>query len=84
MTKRQHDFLSKDQRQHAIREIIGYFENERDEEIGIIAAEQILDFMLITFGEQIYKKAIEDTKKLFQTNMENLTVDLDMLVGGDK
>lgn len=44
-----------------------------------MAAEQVLDFFLQTMGEEIYKKAIKDTKKLLKEKMGDLEVELDIL-----
>jgi len=44
--KRKWDILSKEQRDSVAKNIIYYFKNEREQEIGIIAAEEILDFFL--------------------------------------
>jgi uncharacterized protein (DUF2164 family) len=45
----------------------------------MIAAENILAFFLETMGEEIYKKAINDSKKLLKERFEDLEVDLDVL-----
>lgn len=73
------DFESDEAKVRYIKEIIAFFRNERDEEIGMIAAENILRFFLETMGEEIYKKAINDSKKLLKERFEDLEVDLDVL-----
>jgi uncharacterized protein (DUF2164 family) len=73
------DFESDEARAAHIKEIVAFFKNERDEEIGMIAAENVLGFFLETMGEEIYKKAINDTKKLLKERFEDLEVDLDVL-----
>jgi uncharacterized protein (DUF2164 family) len=62
-----------------IREIVDYFNAERDEEIGVLAAEEILDFFLETVGKDIYNKAVEDAKATVKQGLENLEIDLDVL-----
>ena len=47
--------------------------------MGILAAEKVLDFFLQTMGEEIYKKAVKDTKKLLKERIEDLEVELDIL-----
>ena len=65
---RKWDFLSKEKRASCINEIITYFKEEREEKIGIIAAESILDFLLQGVGGDIYNKGIDDSKKTLQKN----------------
>ena len=76
--KRAWDFLSKDQRRAAIDEVIGYFKSEREEEIGLIAAENILDFFLQTGGSAIYNKAIDDIKIFLAKESEDTLLNLDV------
>ncbi|MBI2038301.1 MAG: DUF2164 family protein [Candidatus Nealsonbacteria bacterium] len=77
--KNKFDFESDVQKIKYIKEIIGFFQSERNEEIGVIAAEKVLDFFLQSMGEEIYKKAIKDCKKLLKERLEDLEVDLDIL-----
>ncbi|MEK7545425.1 MAG: DUF2164 domain-containing protein [Patescibacteria group bacterium] len=77
--KRKWDLLNKERRATLIKEIITYFKTERDEEIGVIAAEDILDFFLQNLGKDIYNKAIEDSKGVLKQSFENLEIDLDLL-----
>lgn len=77
--KRGHDLLSEEDRDKALKEIISYFDSERGEEIGVVAAGSILDFFTQTVGGAIYNKAIEDAKKLGQKQAEGLDFELDLL-----
>ncbi len=73
------DLLTKERRQILIKEIITYFKTEREEEIGVIAAEEILNFFTEALGKDIYNKAVLDSKTTIKTCMENLELDLDLL-----
>lgn len=73
------DFESEESKTKCINGIIGFFQNERNEEIGYIAAETILDFFLQTMGEEIYKNTIKDCKKLIKGSFDDLEVELDMM-----
>jgi len=73
------DLLTKERRAGLIREIITYFQTEQDQEIGMIAAEDILDFFLQNLGKDIYNKGIEDAKTAIKQGFENLEIDLDVL-----
>ena len=77
--KRKWDILSKEKRKSILEETITFFKEERDEEIGIIAAEKILDLFLQTLGGDIYNKGIEDSKNLVKNHLESLDLDLDSL-----
>lgn len=70
--------LSEKQRQDAINEIISFYLTERDESIGIIAAEEILDMFLEKAGEVIYNKAIDDAKKFVEEKTVQTLVDMEI------
>jgi len=72
-------FVPEEKRNDCIKTIISFFQDERDEEIGVVAAGQVLDFFLQTIGEEIYKKGIRDAKKLLKERLEDLDVELDLL-----
>ncbi len=78
--KRSWDMLPKEKRKALIDEIITFFKQERDEEIGIIAAEDILDFFLQNAAKDIYNKGIADSKELLKKQFEDLEVNLDLLL----
>ena len=76
---RKWDPLSEIKRNSCIKEIITFFQEKRDEEIGIIAAEDILDFFLQNIGEDIYNEGIEKSKALLKERFDDLEIDLDLL-----
>lgn len=78
--KRAGDWLSDEQRQKYIKAVISYFHDERDEEIGVIAAGELLDFLLQEAGTEIYRRAIGDVKKMLKKNSEELDTELDILL----
>jgi len=78
--KRKWDILPKAKRKACIDEIIAFFSQERDEEIGIIAAEDVLDFFLQEIGTDIYNKGVEDSRELLRNQFENLDINLDLLL----
>ncbi|HSR89025.1 MAG TPA: DUF2164 family protein [Candidatus Udaeobacter sp.] len=73
------DILTEEARARCIKEIIGFFQDERDETIGIIAAEDVLDFFLQNIASDIYNKAVEDTKGLLKQQLEGLDFEIDLL-----
>ncbi len=78
--KRKIDFESEEKRRIMLDEIISFFQKERDEEIGVVAAGQVLDFFLEKLGKEIYKKAMKDAKNLLRQKFEDLDIELDSLV----
>ncbi len=77
--KRTWDVLTDEKRKEVIKEIISFFQTERDEEIGVVAAGNVLDFFLQETVKDIYNKAIEDSKKLLKKRFDDLDLDLDLL-----
>lgn len=77
--KRKWDLLSKPERTRVSEEVIKFFKDERDEEIGMIAAGEVLDFFLERTALFIYSKGIEDSKILLQKRFEDISIDLDVL-----
>ncbi len=77
--KRKWDLIKEAKRKSCIEEIITFFKQERDEQIGVIAAEDILDFFLQYIGTDIYNKGVDDSKELLKRQFENLEVDLELL-----
>lgn len=76
-TKRDWDLLSEDQRRLVISQITSYFETERNEKIGVIAAEQLLDFFLRDVGSTIYNRALDNIKPFLEKNLEKTLLDID-------
>lgn len=67
--------LSTEEKKKLLEEIQSYFEQERDEKIGIIAAEDLLEFFLNALGKQIYNKALDNVKLWYEKVMENVEAD---------
>lgn len=82
--KRKWDILSEEQRKKTIDDIISFFQTERDEEIGIIAAENILDFFLQNTGAQIYNKGLEDAKDFVKERLEGTLLDIEASLKKDQ
>ncbi|NMO94521.1 DUF2164 family protein [Paenibacillus lemnae] len=68
--------LPKEQREALIREIQDYFEKERGEEIGHLAADGMLDFFMKTASPYIYNQALEDCRGLAVRHMVSLEEDI--------
>lgn len=71
--------LTSEEKSKLITKIQDFFLTERDERIGVIAAEVVLDFFLDTLGNTIYNKSLMDAKVWFSRCMDNLDADFDLL-----
>ena len=69
-----------EQRKKAIEDIIYFFDNEREEQIGQIAAEQVLNFFQEAIGTTVYNRGIMDAKQALQSRVDELHYDLDDLM----
>ena len=78
--KRDWDLLSEEKRKSSIEKIIEFFKKERSEEIGIIAAEDILNLLLETIGPELYNKGVEDSVDIVKSRMEDLGLDMEVLL----
>ena len=72
--------LSEEESKAAKEALILFFEREREEKIGLIAADDLLNFFLQTVGGKIYNKGLEDAKKVLENRFEELKFDLDDLM----
>lgn len=68
--------LEKDDRVRAVRAIQKHFEERRDEEIGNLEAQFLLDFLLEQVGPAIYNRAIRDAQAVMQDKLVDLDGEL--------
>lgn len=71
--------LPKEVRPRLVSDIIAYFATERDETIGVIAAEEILDGLMPLIYPVIYQQAIQDCQKKLKEHQANLDFELENL-----
>lgn len=64
--------LSKEDREKLILEIQEYFLEEREEEIGKLAAGFILDFIIENIAPTFYNQGIRDSIKYMNERVEDL------------
>ncbi len=64
--------LSKEQRKRAVQDIREYFASEKDEEMGNLAAEIMLDFIIEKIGPYIYNQAITDAQKYMSDKIDDM------------
>lgn len=64
--------LSDEQKNKAIEAIRVFFENERDESIGDLAAMLVLDFFSEELGAVYYNKGVEDARRYMSDKLDDL------------
>lgn len=64
-----------EEKKELLSEIQAFFYSERDETIGLIAAENVLDFFTDVMAAHIYNKALDDIHLWFKRNMDNIEAD---------
>jgi uncharacterized protein (DUF2164 family) len=74
------DRLPENEKDHVKNQLIRFFEKELDEEIGVIAAESILNFFLQEVGPTLYNQGVSDAKLALEKRMDDLGYDLDDLI----
>lgn len=74
------DRLPEDQKDNVKNQLIHFFDKELGEEIGVIAAESILNFFLQQVGPTLYNQGVSDAKLALEKRMDDLNYDLDDLI----
>lgn len=64
--------LTKEQKDQAVVHIKAFFEEQRDEEIGDLAALLFLDFICENFGPYFYNLGIQDSASFLNEKVEDL------------
>ena len=62
--------LTSEARKKAVNDIIAFFLDERDEEMGIIGATGLLDFFEQEIGPSIYNVAVDDMRTALKKELE--------------
>ncbi len=78
--KRNWDMIPDEYRRKSIQNLIDFFQTEIDEEIGMIAAEKILDHFLQTVGMHCYNKGVGDSIQYLRERIEDLEIDMESLL----
>jgi uncharacterized protein (DUF2164 family) len=71
--------LPKEDKDQIIDKLKDYFDNERSEEIGDLAAENLLDFVLKEIGPYFYNQGVKDSKEMLEQKMISLEEDIQSL-----
>lgn len=57
---------------HLVKQLQAYFLQERDEELGDLAASLLLDFVLKQVGPHLYNKGVRDAAVVLQDKLDDL------------
>ncbi len=68
--------LAKDVRQQAVESIERWFQEERDERVGNIAAAALLEFLVEEIGPSIYNRAVADVQERMQMRVGDLDIEV--------
>ena len=71
--------LEKDVKEHLVRQLQDYFEQELDQEIGEFQAEFLLDFFAEKAGGHFYNQGLLDAQAALSGQMDNLLESIDLL-----
>ena len=66
--------LNREEQNKLINDIQIFFREERNEEIGIIAAETVMDFFMENLGIFTYNKSLDEAKIWFSKRMEDISL----------
>ena len=64
--------INKETKDDLIRNIKIYFENERDEELGDLAASMVLDFIIKDMAPYFYNQGVLDAYKYLSDRVEDV------------
>ncbi len=71
--------MDKRQEEALIERLQHYFEDELDQSIGQLAANQLFTFMIAELESHIYNRAVQDARKVVQQRFLQLDEEIDML-----
>lgn len=64
--------LSHEKKEAMRSKIVEYFDKERDEDLGDLASQLILDFFVEELGPSIYNQGVEDSYTYTRDKLEDL------------
>ncbi|GFZ87657.1 hypothetical protein GCM10010978_29320 [Compostibacillus humi] len=68
--------IPKENREEIVQSLQDYFYNELSEEIGNLAAENLLDFILKEIGPYCYNQGVNDAKVMVEQKILSLEEDI--------
>ena len=71
--------IPKELNDKCIAEVIARVEEIDSENVGVIAAQDIIDIVIQNLGPEIYNTALHDAKKLLSEKMSDIEFEIDQL-----
>lgn len=68
--------LPREEMERIVEQVQGYFQDERDEEIGGLAAEQLIAYMIRQLGPALYNRAIADARAMLTDRLGQIDDEL--------
>lgn len=72
--------LTDERKRKVIQDIIDFYATERNETIGVIAAESLLDFFLDSTGKDLYNKGVDDAFQFVHERIRSAETDMNALI----
>ena len=70
--------LRPEDKKTVIESVIAYFAREKDEEIGVIAAEEMVDYILEQVEAKIYNQGIDDATKQMRDELDRVLAEIEL------
>ena len=74
------DIFTEERKKYCLDKISAYFENERGEKIGMLAAQDIFDVVIEGAFSEIYNKGVLDAQKIIRDKNADIESELDALL----
>jgi uncharacterized protein (DUF2164 family) len=68
--------LSREHKEEIIKELQQYYEDERQETLGNLEAEDLINFMVNTLGPFLYNQAVDDARTVLMDRYNSLEEEL--------
>jgi len=79
-SKKNIDLLTKEEARLKVDEIVTYFNDVHNLELGLIGAGEILEFFLESLASGIYNKGVEDSRQIISKEVEDMDLALDVVL----
>lgn len=76
---RKWDITDETIKKQCIEEVIARVEEIEGEQVGMIAAQDIIDIVVSNFAPEVYNKALFDVQVMLQQRLGDIEVDIDLM-----
>ncbi len=76
---RKWDITDEQTHKQCVDEIIARVDEQEGSELGVIAAQEVIDIVAKYIGPQAYNTALKDTKKILEDKLADIEVDMYVL-----